>query len=110
MALAQVTETRQLNRIARVATLVNGSIATTTDSDIANLGNIETLTVFLNASAASTINVYTSPDNVDWFIAQSWAPTGAATDSFNVPAAPFVKVQSSAAITLKAKVYGVGGW
>lgn len=110
MALATVTETRKLNRFARAATLANGAIAAATDSDIADLGNVDTLTVFIDASAASTITVFTSPDNVDWFQAQTWSPTGAATDSFSVPAAPFVKVQSSAAITLKAKVYGVGGW
>ena len=74
------------------------------------MGNIETLAVFLSASAATTVTVYTSPDNQNWYVASGWSPTGAATDSLLVPAAPFVKVQSSASINLTAQVYGVGGW
>jgi hypothetical protein len=110
MTLATVTETRSLNRLARVATLANGAIAAATDSQIAQMGNIETLTVFLNASAASTLTISTSPDGTNWYTAQAWSPTSAGTDSFSIPAAPFVKVQSSNPITLTAQVYGVGGW
>ncbi|WP_156900221.1 hypothetical protein [Alicyclobacillus contaminans] len=93
-----------------MATLVNGPVAANQDSDVAEVGNIDTLTVFLDASGAATVTVYTSPDEQNWYVAQAWSPTGAASDAVNVAPAPFVKVQSSAAITLKAQVYGVGGW
>lgn len=109
MAMALVKETRDLNRCARTATLANGAVVAGADSNVAQLGNIDFLSLFLGVDVATNVKVLSSIDGTDWFISATWSPAGTATTVLNVPVAPFVKVNSSAACNLDAKVYGVGG-
>ncbi len=60
--------------------------------------------LYLDASAATTITVDTSPDGVYYYQTATWAPTASGSTYVDLGSVASVQVTSSAAVTLTAQV------
>lgn len=90
---------------ATTISLANAVIATpgqTFTTALLPAGQAETL--FVNVSAATTITVLVSPDNVNFYQTASWVAAAAGSNVFTLPLASYVQVVTSNAVTITAQL------
>lgn len=90
---------------ASLVTLANAVVSTapqTFTSTLLAAGQSETL--YVSVSAATTITVLVSPDNVNFYLFATWSPVGIASNAWALPISSYVRVVTSAAVTITAQL------